>query len=127
MHEASSLGALVEATSAVVASLDVSGVRCAISLGTLATEDAAQTKVGLSTQGAKDVANVVGGLNAGSKGAVPAGEDTLDDFDTSKVNVLHGRSEATLVVDQKVVVGGSVLRRAVKVRGYLCLVSTHMN
>lgn len=87
-------------------------------MGTLAVEDAAKTKVGLSTEGAKDVANVVGRLNASSKGAVPAGENSPDDLNTGQVDVLNRGSETTLVVDQQVVKGGSIRRGTVKVRGY---------
>lgn len=117
-HQTSSFGALVEAASAIVAPLDVASVSRAVCMGTLAVEDAAKAKVGLSTEGAKDVANVVGRLNASSKGAVPAGENSPDDLDTGQVNVLNRGSEATLVVDQQMVKSGSIRRGTVKVRGY---------
>lgn len=76
-----------------------------------------RAKVGIASQCAEDVANVVGGLDPLSERGVPPTKDAADNFDAGTVDVLDRWLEATLMgVEQ--VRGRSLARpRAIEVGG----------
>jgi hypothetical protein len=84
----------------------------------ITTNSSTKTKVRLTTQSAKDIANVIGSINTLSKSTVPTIENALDNLDTSQVKVSDGRQEGTLHRRlEQVVSGRAAEERTVKVRG----------
>lgn len=76
-----------------------------------------RSKIRCSTEGAKDIANVVGGLDARGELRVPLAEDALHDLDAGNVDVLDGRGVAALVGVEEVVDAVLAGMGAVKIRG----------
>lgn len=61
-----------------------------------------RTEVRSATEGAKDVSDVIWCWNTRLEGAVPVGDDALDDWETGDVDVRKGGEEATLASVQEV-------------------------
>lgn len=75
----------------------------------------AQPKVWLTSETAKDVANVVGRFDSLLESAAPAIKNALHDWETRIENVLNCDTRAILFENKKVFVGGNALGRPVKV------------
>lgn len=74
-----------------------------------------RAKVRFSTKSTKDIANIVCGIDTVSESRVPAMHDSLDNLDTSEVNILDRRIKRSRLGIEEVFLGGLAGVRAVKV------------
>lgn len=89
--------------------------RVILGLNPLPISNTAQSKIRMPTKTGENIANVISGLHAFVEGTVPSRDNSVNNFDSCKVGIVHGDLEPVLILGNEMIVIRLTRWRTIKV------------